>query len=79
MSKLLQRLRNNRGASLVEYALIVAGCQSAPQSAQVPAQKQNPKCAGRVELGKYGTLKCLRIADGKLPSIYGPTADEPWT
>lgn len=21
----------------------------------------------------------LRIADGKVPSIYGPTADEPWT
>jgi uncharacterized damage-inducible protein DinB len=20
----------------------------------------------------------LRMADGKLPSIYGPTADEPW-
>ncbi len=25
MSKMLQRLRNNKGASLVEYALIVAG------------------------------------------------------
>ncbi len=26
--------------------------------------------------GQFSTL--LRMADGKVPSIYGPTADEPW-
>lgn len=58
-------------AALPLYALIVAGCQSVPQPVQTSAQKQNSKCAGRVELGKYGTLKCLRTSEGKDISAAG--------
>jgi hypothetical protein len=31
---------------------------------------------GSTKSGQFSI--CLRVADGKVPSIYGPTADEPW-
>jgi uncharacterized damage-inducible protein DinB len=42
----------------------------------VAAQLHRARAPNRHHRGQLSVY--LRLADGKVPSIYGPTADEPW-